>query len=247
MGAEYAHLWFLYKTNRRDRRIWYVNVFTNEVVSERVKRSLILAQFLEQCPKRWHNRVIEVANVDLNISDQIKVILDTSKHELLINTWRNLEEVDQVAHVSRNKFIKKDQNKQDSKDVQKGRSMSRPRKTITCFNCFKKGHVKKECRSPPYCQACREEHTPGSEVCRNAWRYGHMGKDHKKNSAGNYNYQTQSDKDKSYQKANTHQHYNGYSNQYGNSRGNFRGNYRGRGMYGQFHDSHYRPNDEGNQ
>src|SRR5215469_15354092 len=75
---------------------------TKEVVSERVKKSLILAQFLEHCPKRWRNRVIEVANIDLNISEQIKVILNTTKHELLINNWRNLEEGEQIAHINKN-------------------------------------------------------------------------------------------------------------------------------------------------
>ena len=211
-----------------------------EVVSERVKRSLILAQFLENCPKRWLNRLIEVANVDLNISDQIKVILDATKHELLINTWKNFEEGDQVAHVSKGKFNKKEQNKENSKDINKGRSMSRARESITCYNCFKKGHIKKECRSPAYCQACRQEHKPGSEECKNTWRYGQVSKDHKKNNNGNYGYQTQGNRDNSYQHGSTNHYYNGYRNQYRNHRGN----YRGRGTHNQNYSSNYRHNNE---
>src|SRR5215469_6025786 len=48
----------------------------------------------------------------------------------------------------------------------------------------------------------------------NAWRYGHMGKDH---------------------------YINGYKNQYGNNKGNYTGNYRGyyrgRGTYNLYHNS----------
>jgi len=224
-----------------------------------------LSQFLENCPKRWRNRVIEVANIDLNISEQIKVILDTTKHELLINNWRNLEEVEQIAHINKNKDNKKIQKQQNSNDSQKGRSISKIKETMVCFNCFRMGHTKKECRNPTYCQACRDEHIPGSEVCGNAWRYEKIGKDHKKYSNGNYNYgnyntknynngdfnnyQTQADKDNTYQNDNTNQNYTGYQNQYGNNRGNFRGNfrsyYRGGGTYNQYHNNDYRQNNGG--
>src|SRR5215469_8056071 len=127
------------------------------------------------------------------------------------------------------------------------------------------GHIKKECRNPPYCQACRDEHIPGSEVCRNAWRYGKIGKDHKEYSNGNYNngnyddknynngnfnnYQIQADEGNTYQNYNTNQDYTGYQNQYGNNRGNFRGNfrsyYRGGGTYNQYHNNDYRQNNGG--
>src|SRR5215469_12115934 len=70
---------------------------TREIVSEKIKRSLILAQFLEQCPKRWHSRIIEVSNLELNLIDQIEQILDATKHELLTNNWSNKDEDEQVV------------------------------------------------------------------------------------------------------------------------------------------------------
>src|SRR5215469_1896143 len=151
---------------------------TKEVVSERIKRSLILSQFLEQCPRKWQSRVIEVSNLDLNTSDQIKMILDTTKHELLTNNWNNNEESDQIAYLSRGRSNKNDQNKGNSRDTNRGRSMSRLRKPIVCYNCFKKRHIKRECRSPTFCQDCRQEHKPGSEECKNAWKYGQLSRDH---------------------------------------------------------------------
>src|SRR5215469_15931334 len=150
---------------------------TREVVSERIKKSLILSQFAEQCPKKWHSRIIEAANVDLNISDQIKLILDATKHELLINKWSNNEEEDQVAHINKVRSDKTKRNEMSTRHVSEERPMPRSRDTIVCYNCFKRGHVKKECRSPTYCQACKEEHKPGSVECKNAWKYGQINKE----------------------------------------------------------------------
>ena len=110
--------------------------------------------------------------------------------------------------------------------MNKGRSMSRSRAPIVCYNCFKKGHVKKECRSPTYCQACREEHKPGSVECKNAWKYGQINKEQRGN---NYRYASQERSgNQVYEKGNNH---------YRNPQ---RGNYRGRGSYRQ----NYRPSYE---
>src|SRR5215469_5508165 len=150
---------------------------TREMVSERIKKSLILSQFADQCPKKWHSRIIEAANVDLNISDQIKLILDATKHELLINKWSNNEEEDQIAHINKDRSDKTKRNEMSTRHVSEERPMPRSRDTIVCYNCFKRGHVKKECRSPTYCQACKEEHKPGSVECKNAWKYGQINKE----------------------------------------------------------------------
>src|SRR5215469_18763019 len=122
--------------------------------------------------------------------------------------------------------------------------MSRGREPITCYNCYKKGHIKRECRSPAYCQICRQEHKPGSEECKNAWRYGQLSKDHKKNKNGNYSYQTQGNRDNSYQQGSANHYYNGYGNEYRKPQ---RGNYRGRGTHNQNYNSNYRPNSEDNR
>src|SRR5215469_18589778 len=93
---------------------------TMEVVSERIKGSLILSQFLENCPRKWQSRIMEVSNLELNTSDQIKLILDTTKHELLTNKWSNNEENDQVAYLSRGRSNKNDQSKENSRDINRG-------------------------------------------------------------------------------------------------------------------------------
>src|SRR5215469_14336633 len=172
-----------------------------------------MSQFLEECPKKWHSRIVEAANLDLNTSDQIKQILDATKHELLTNKWSNNEEDEQVAYVNRGRSDKKDQNQTNARHINKGRSMSRSRAPIVCYNCFKKGHVKKECRSPTYCQACREEHKPGSVECKNAWKYGQINKEQRGN---NYRYAAQ--------ERSGNQVYEKGNNQYRNHQ---RGNYRG--------------------
>src|SRR5215469_7675980 len=190
---------------------------TMEVVSERIKRSLILSQFLEHCPRKWQSRIMEVSNLELNTSDQIKLILDTTRHELLTNNWSNIEENDQVAYMSRGRTNKKDQSKENTRYTNRGRSMSRSRKPIVCYNCFKKGHIKKECRSPAYCQDCRQEHKPGSADCKNAWKYGQLSRDHRKDKNGNYGYEPQVRRDNNYryssQQRSGNQYYNGNSNQ----------------------------------
>src|SRR5215469_3920852 len=94
---------------------------TREIVSEKIKRSLILSQFLEQCPKRWHSRIIEVSNLELNLSDQIKQILDATKHELLTNNWSNKEEEEQVAYLNRSRSNNIDQRQVNARNVNKRR------------------------------------------------------------------------------------------------------------------------------
>src|SRR5215469_7426656 len=70
--------------------------------------------------------------------------------------------------------------------MNKGRSLSRNRTSITCYNCYKKGHMKKDCRSPTYCQSCRQEHKPGSVECKNSWKYGQLNREHTKDRGNNY-------------------------------------------------------------
>jgi len=200
---------------------------TREMVSERIKKSLILSQFADQCPKKWHSRIIEAANVDLNISDQIKLILDATKHELLINKWSNNEEEDQVAHINKVRSDKTKRNEMSTRHVSEERPMPRSRDTIVCYNCFKRGHVKKECRSPTYCQACREEHKPGSVECRNSWKYGQISREHTKERSNNQVFQRRVG-NQSYERG------------YNHNRNPQRDNYRGRGSYRQ----NYRPSND---
>src|SRR5215469_801268 len=173
------------------------------------------------------------------------MILDIAKHELLTNNWSNNEENDQVAYMSRGRTNKKDQSKENTGYTNRGRSMSRSRKPIVCYNCFKKGHVKKECRSPAYCQDCRQEHKPGSADCKNAWKYGQLSRDHRKDKNGNYGYEPQVRRDNNYryssQQRSGNQYYNENSNQFRNPQ---RGNYKGRGTYRHNYNQNYRPNSE---
>src|SRR5215469_6406857 len=106
------------------------------------------------------------------------------------------------------------------------RSMYRGREYIVCYNCFEKGHIKRECRNPPFCQSCRQEHKFGSEECKNAWRYGQLSRDHRNNS---------------YQQGSGNHYYNGYGNQYRKPQ---RGNFRGRGIHNQNYNLNYRPSSE---
>ena len=113
---------------------------------------------------------------------------------------------------------------------QKGRLMSKNKENMVCFKCFGMGHNKKKCKNPTHCQACRNEYIPVSEVCRNAWGYVKIGKDHKKYSNGNYNNANYVDKD----------YINKNYNNRGNFRGNFRSYYRGGGTYNQYHNNVYK-------
>jgi len=206
---------------------------TREIVSEKIKRSLIMAQFLESCPKRWHQRISEVTNLELNISDQIKQILDATKHELLTNNWNNRDEDEQVAYLNRGRS---DQKQVNARYMNKRRPISRDRNSIICYNCYKRGHLKKDCRSLTYCQTCRQEHKPGSVECKNSWKYGQL---NRKDRGNNYRYASQERRG--------NQAYEGSTNQYRNSQrervfqNTPRGNdtYRGRDTYRQNHRSKY--------
>src|SRR5215469_392970 len=181
---------------------------TREMVSERIKRSLILAQFLEQCPMKWHSRIVEVSNLDLNTSDQIKQILDATKHELLTNKWSNNEVDEQIAYMNRGRSDTKGQRQMNNKNANRGRSLSRNRAPIVCYNCYKKGHVKKDCRSPTYCQACRDERKPVSVECKNSWKYAQLNREHTKERGNNYRHE--------FQERKGNQVYERSSNQYRN-------------------------------
>src|SRR5215469_2441053 len=200
---------------------------TREIVSERIKKSLILSQFAEQCPKKWHSRIVEASNIDLNISDQIKLILDATKHELLINKWNINEEEDQIAHINKGRFDKTKHNQLSTRHVTEGRPISKNKDTIVCYNCFRRGHIKKECRSPAYCQDCREEHKQGSAECRNSWKYGQISREHTKERTNNQVFQRKLG-NQSYERG------------YNHSRNPHRDNHRGRGSYRQ----NYRPSHE---
>src|SRR5215469_14121336 len=105
--------------------------------------------------------------------------------------------------------------------------MSGNRAPIVCYNCYKKGHLKKDCRSPTYCQACREEHKPGSVECRNSWKYGQINREHTKERSNSHAFQQR-------------QGNQSYGRGYNHNRNPQRGNYRGRGSYRQ----NYRPSNE---
>src|SRR5215469_16303137 len=131
--------------------------------------------------------------------------------------------------MSRSRSDKKGQRQVYAKNVNRGRSMSRNRAPIVCYNCYKKGHVKKDCRSPTYCQACRDEHKPGSVDCKNAWKYAHI---NRKDRGNNHRYASQ--------ERSGNQTYEG---SYKQNRNPQRGAYRGRGTYRQ----NYRPTYEDRQ
>ena len=51
--------------------------------------------------------------------------------------------------------------------------------------------MKKDYRSPTYCQSCRQEHKPGSVECKNSWKYGQLNREHRKDRRNNYRYDSQ--------------------------------------------------------
>src|SRR5215469_16613936 len=107
-----------------------------------------MSQFLEECPKKWHSRIVEAANLDLNTSDQIKQILDATKHELLTNKWSKNEDDEQVAYVNRGRSDKKDQNQTNARHINKGRSMSRSRAPIVCITVIKRVTLRRNAEAP---------------------------------------------------------------------------------------------------
>src|SRR5215469_11381923 len=200
---------------------------TREIVSERINKSLILSQFAEQCPKKWHSRIVEAANIDLNMSDQIKQILDVTKHELLINKWNINEEEDQIAHINKGRIDKTKRDQLSTRLVTEGRPIPKNKDTIVCYNCFRRGHLKKECRSPAYCRDCREEHKQGSAECRNSWKYGQISREHTNERINNQIFQRKLGNQS-------------YERSYNHNRNPQRDNHRGRGSYQQ----NYRPSNE---
>jgi hypothetical protein len=126
------------------------NTVTNQLNSvkvdfdDEVKDLLILCSF----PERWNGLVMVVSNFvsgsnTLKFDDVVGVILSEEMR------WKNTGETSGNALNMENRGRQKDRGKGpgNCENSRKGRSKSRLGK-IECWNCGKKGHLKKHCRAP---------------------------------------------------------------------------------------------------
>jgi hypothetical protein len=126
------------------------NMVTNQLSSvkvdfdDEVRALLILCSLSES----WNGLVMAVSNFDsgsntLKFDDVVGVILSEEMR------WKRTGETSGNALNMENRGRQKDRGKgsRNCGNSRKGRSKSRLGK-IECWNCGKKGHLKKECRAP---------------------------------------------------------------------------------------------------
>ena len=118
--------------------------FVNMNFDDEVRDLLILCSL----PERWNSLVMVVSNSDfgsitLKIDDVFGVILSKEMRR------KNTGETSGNVFTMEKKGIQKERGKipGNLNKYKKGRSKSRFKK-IECWNCGKKGHLKKDCRAP---------------------------------------------------------------------------------------------------
>jgi hypothetical protein len=111
---------------------------------DEVRALLILCSF----PERWNGLLMSISNSisssnTLKFDDVVGVILSKDMR------WKSTCETSGNALDVENRGRQKDRGKVlgNHGNYRKGRSKSRLRK-IECWNCGKKGHLKKDCRAP---------------------------------------------------------------------------------------------------
>jgi hypothetical protein len=126
------------------------NTVTNQLSSVKVDFDDEVGDLLILCslPKIWNNLVMDVSNSvsgskTLKFDDVVGVILCEEMR------WKNTGETSGNVLNMENMGTQKDRGKGSGnhENSRKGRSKSRLG-NIECWNCGKKGHLKKDCRAP---------------------------------------------------------------------------------------------------